>query len=506
MQKYPSSDSEKRSSKAGEESSFAKPWLRVTVIVLAVVSALFLLLAAGFFLLSRQGRKNAEKIAFNPIEQASNTEREILETLKIMPTEAEPELAEQQAGRSERRIIKDPAAVMAEMSELLEKGKSLALADEVLENYSLGQMADAESDLQPFIRQQVQAIQAAIPDDLGIQVQEDTVTATYELPLTAAFEMGNFVETGVQLWVFAEIANIRQDASIDAPKLGEAVRGDFVWEVSSNGAWSYVVFQDGTAGYIYKDLLREVEVEHEVVEVITLSDEELDNLTPFEATLYSKNSGVRIRKTPSTESEIIGELYYGDSVQCIAYGIDWYQVILPDGQIGYIYGDLVQFDPVEDLNPLEEAGENFHDYDEFVDENDWYEPEIPVAEPSAGGQGLVNLALQHVGKPYVLGATGPDAFDCSGFVQFLLAQMGVSVGRTTYDQVHAGSPVNWGGDVNNLLPGDIILLGRAGDIYHSMIYIGNGQIVHAGTPATGVNVDQLEWYMSQIAHVRRIFY
>lgn len=484
--------------------------LHIALAVVSVLSVLFIL-AVWYFLRGEESR-NREQVSLHPI--IPRTETAPTETLAlIQETESQPDLLmttapTEKSHRVERRIEREKAmAVMAEMNELLDKGKSVDLGEAELSDYQLGEMNDVQSQMGEIVREQVQKLQAQIPQNLNIQIQEDTVEKTYDLPLSAAFEMGNFQDTGVQLWVFAEIANIRQDADINAPKLGEAVRGDFVWEVSSNGIWSYVIFQDGTAGYIYKELLREVEIEHEKQEVVSLTDQELNNLTPLNATLYSNNSGVRIRKEPTTDSEIIGELYYGDSIQCLAYGIDWYQVQLPSGEIGYIYSDYVQFDPVEAVDLVQEgSGEQITDYEEFVDQNEWYQEETPVAQESAGGLGLVNLALQHVGKPYVLGACGPDAFDCSGFVQFLLGQMGVSVGRTTYDQVHAGSPVNWNGNVNNLLPGDIILLGQGGDIYHSMIYIGNGQIVHAGTPATGVNVDKLEWYMPQIAHVRRIFY
>lgn len=479
------------------------------VMIVAALAIVLLLVVLVFVLLSEK-EKDRENVSFQRVNPTTTTQpipttapEEKLQVQEPKPTPT----VEDRAGRSElKKEPVDAAAVMAEASALLIKGQSLPLNQENVDDVELGEMNDvAPHNISEQIQEQVRAIQNAIPEELHIEVQADTVAASQDLPLSAASEMGGFYETGEQLWVFAEVANIRQDASLDAEQMGIAYRGDYVWEVSTNGAWSYVIFQDGTAGYIYKDLLEAVEVEHEVEEVISLSDQELDNLTPLDALLYSKDSGVRIRKEPSTDSEIIGELFYGDSVQCLAYGIDWYQVQLPNGDIGYIYGTLVQFEPVEQVNILDNVTDFVTDYDDFVEDNDWYqEPE--EQQVSAGGQALVNYALQFVGKPYRLGATGPDAFDCSGFVQFTHAHFGVSLGRTTYDQVYDGIAVNWNGSYSNLLPGDLILLAQGSDIYHVMIYIGNGQVVHAGTPATGVIIDNLDYYASQIAYVRRIFY
>ncbi len=481
------------------------------LIMLAALAIVLLTLVLVFVLFSEK-EKDRENVSFQRVNPTTTTQpapttapEEAIRARETTPTPTATEA--DRAGRSElSKETVDAAAVMAEASALLLKGQSLPLADEDVPDVELGEMNDvAPHDISEQIQRQVQAIQNAIPEELNIEVQADTVAASRDLPLSAASEMGGFYETGEQLWVFAEVANIRQDASVDAEQMGIAVRGDYVWEVSTNGAWSYVIFQDGTAGYIYKDLLEAVEIEHEVEEVISLTDQELNNLTPLDALLYSKDSGVRIRREPSTDSEIIGELFYGDSVQCIAYGIDWYQVLLDTGEIGYIYGTLVQFEPVEQVNILDNVTDYVSDYSDFVDESDWYhEPE--EQQYSAGGQALVDYALQFVGLPYRLGATGPDAFDCSGFVQFTHAHFGVSLGRTTYDQIYDGIAVNWNGSYSNLLPGDLILLAQGSDIYHVMIYIGNGQVVHAGTPATGVIVDNLDYYAPQIAYVRRIFY
>lgn len=86
------------------------------------------------------------------------------------------------------------------------------------------------------------------------------------------------------------------------------------------------------------------------------------------------------------------------------------------------------------------------------------------------------LALQHLGKPYVYGGTGPGAFDCSGLVCFVFAQIGVGLPRVTYSQVRCGRAVAPG----ELAPGDLVFFRKNG---HVGIYLGGGWYVHA--PRTG---------------------
>ena len=102
-------------------------------------------------------------------------------------------------------------------------------------------------------------------------------------------------------------------------------------------------------------------------------------------------------------------------------------------------------------------------------------PAPAAANPS--GNSIVALALQHVGKPYVMGATGPNAFDCSGLVQYVYGQAGISLPRTSYAQGAAGTRVS----AAQAQPGDIVYYGG-----HVGIYAGNGMMIDAGNPSTGV--------------------
>lgn len=99
-----------------------------------------------------------------------------------------------------------------------------------------------------------------------------------------------------------------------------------------------------------------------------------------------------------------------------------------------------------------------------------------TAGPS-NATGVVAIAMQYVGKPYVYGASGPNAFDCSGLVQYVYAQAGISLPRTSYAQGSAGVHVS----ASEAQPGDIVYYGG-----HVGIYAGNGMMIDAGNPGTGV--------------------
>jgi cell wall-associated NlpC family hydrolase len=108
----------------------------------------------------------------------------------------------------------------------------------------------------------------------------------------------------------------------------------------------------------------------------------------------------------------------------------------------------------------------------------------PQAAPAAsGGAGAaVAYAMAQVGDAYSYGSSGPDAFDCSGLTSMAWAQAGVSLPRTSGSQMGAGTPVS----ASSLQPGDLVFY--YSPVSHVGIYVGNGQLVHAANPSTGVQL------------------
>lgn len=109
--------------------------------------------------------------------------------------------------------------------------------------------------------------------------------------------------------------------------------------------------------------------------------------------------------------------------------------------------------------------------------------QAPAASPAVDA---MNVALDQLGDPYVWGAEGPNAFDCSGLVQFSYAQIGIDTPRTTGTLVDFGTPVS----SDQLAPGDFIFAYGGG---HMGIYIGDGKYVYAPTTGDVVKVGAVPW-------------
>ncbi|MGV9252505.1 NlpC/P60 family protein [Streptomyces sp. NPDC003697] len=106
--------------------------------------------------------------------------------------------------------------------------------------------------------------------------------------------------------------------------------------------------------------------------------------------------------------------------------------------------------------------------------------------PSSRAATAVAYAYRQLGSPYVWGATGPDAFDCSGLVQAAYRAAGVSLPRTTYAQIGAGRRVSR----SDLLPGDLVFFYSG--VSHVGIYVGGGRMIHAPNPSAPVRVAAID--------------
>ncbi|MER5523924.1 NlpC/P60 family protein [Streptomyces sp. NPDC002677] len=106
----------------------------------------------------------------------------------------------------------------------------------------------------------------------------------------------------------------------------------------------------------------------------------------------------------------------------------------------------------------------------------------------------IAFARAQVGKPYVWGATGPGSYDCSGLSQAAWKAAGVSLPRTTYDQVNAGTTVS----LADAQPGDLVFF--YDDVSHVGIYIGDGMMIHAPKPGAYVREESIYYGGESIIH------
>ena len=112
------------------------------------------------------------------------------------------------------------------------------------------------------------------------------------------------------------------------------------------------------------------------------------------------------------------------------------------------------------------------------------------------GNPIIQLLADQVGKRYVHGAAGPNSFDCSGLVWYAYKTVyGRTLPRTASGQGRAGTPISW----NNIQPGDLIW-----ENSHVVVYVGDGLVIHAANPSTGVVIGNAGFYKARGNKVTRL--
>ena len=125
-------------------------------------------------------------------------------------------------------------------------------------------------------------------------------------------------------------------------------------------------------------------------------------------------------------------------------------------------------------------------------------PAVLPAAPAAKYGGVVGIAMQYLGIPYVYGGASPSGFDCSGFIMYVYAQVGVSLPHNAAAQYGYGTPV----DRSQLQPGDLVFFNGLG---HAGIYVGGGSFIHSPHTGDVVKISSMSgWYSSTYVGARRL--
>lgn len=245
-------------------------------------------------------------------------------------------------------------------------------------------------------------------------------------------------------------------------------------------------------------------------------------VTGEEAVTLAKEVGTRVatvttttlfvREEPNTDAAILGMVPIEDELSVVAELEGWVQVSIEEGD-GYVSAeyvslrtDFVQAESKEEEEARKAKEEAARKAAQAAaraataaasSTSTTSAVSVPVVSGgSESGNAVANYGCQFVGNPYVYGGTSlTNGTDCSGFVQSVYANFGVSLPRTSGSQRSAGYDV---GGIENAQPGDIVCYSG-----HVAIYIGNGQIVHASTTKTGIIISNATY--KKILAVRRIF-
>lgn len=120
----------------------------------------------------------------------------------------------------------------------------------------------------------------------------------------------------------------------------------------------------------------------------------------------------------------------------------------------------------------------------------------PTPTVAPAGTSAIDIAKRYTGIKYRFGGTTPAGFDCSGFVRYVYAQVGVDLPRTASSQAASGTRVS----ASDAKAGDIISFTGKGGVYHNGIYLGNGKMIDS--PRTGKSIDVRDVWSSSVLFTR----
>lgn len=284
-------------------------------------------------------------------------------------------------------------------------------------------------------------------------------------------------ETAVEGYIRVDSANVRSQASTTSTILA-SINANTPIEGTKKGEWIRFDYH-GQTGFIAAYLVGPEQIEisaSNTPKTYAKQQAEAEAAKPKETAGYV-NTTANVRKGPGTNYEIIQTVAINTYVEG-AESNGWVKFSL-DGQEAYLSAALLNAHEIEEAAP--EANESY-----------------------AGNlSGVLEYATSKVGSAYIYGGEGAGGYDCSGLVMMAYRQAGVRLPHSSRAQYGYGYAVS----MENLQAGDLLFYASGDSIDHVAMYIGNGRMVHASTPSTGVRYDSISspWYQSRFVGARRIF-
>ena len=227
-------------------------------------------------------------------------------------------------------------------------------------------------------------------------------------------------------------------------------------------------------------------------------------VTSLNKTGYVNAEGLIVREEPTTSSKEIDSLSRNDKVEITGETDGWYQIKL-NGKTGYASSKYISDTktaettsrsgssiPSANITPMEEQ-------ETTQDQNQ------TTSSSGTTGTAVVEYAKQYLGYKYVSGGESPSTgFDCSGFTSYVYKHFGITLNRSSKDQIKNGVAV----EKSNLQPGDIVIFNNSANtsIGHVGIYIGSDNFIHAANPSEGVRITSLSssYYKKRYVGARRV--
>ena len=375
-------------------------------------------------------------------------------------------------------IIQTPVSVQASMPipDLLPIGQ-LKLDEEILDEggqvsgNSAGKDDTRDGQIQEDSAPQngAETAQDVLNDSIGsgvVLISEKT-EEDYELAYERA-KNANWGYTNLGIANVSDNLNIRAIAAEDGRLVGKLPKDAACEVLDMDDTWAHIA-SGNVEGYVSREyLLTGIPAKHKAEELAT---------TMAKVTTDS----LKVRAEANTDSEVITLVPRGEELEVSAVEGDWVKVFLDDDEV-FVSAEYVEVSA--ELGTAVTMSELLY------------------------GQGVSDVrvdicqyAKEFIGNPYVWGGTSlTKGTDCSGFVMSVFKKYGVKLPRNSRAQANCGTTIK----VSEAKPGDLIFYAKGKTINHVAIYIGNGQVVHASSPKTGIRISNVS-YRSPFKAVRVLY-